>query len=108
MRSGSRFRRVKPVFLKRERPASIAVNDMPQLPIPISSLSQLPQWLSNQYANTQAVREGNTHLNFSELNGHCRAVSQWFVEVLDLSAGDRVIVQMPNGIHYPVLIMALW
>ena len=81
---------------------------MPQLPIPISSLSQLPQWLSNQYANTQAVREGNTHLNFSELNGHCRAVSQWFVEVLDLSAGDRVIVQMPNGIHYPVLIMSLW
>ena len=81
---------------------------MPHLPIPISSLSQLPQWLSNQYANTQAVREGNIHLNYSELNGHCRTVSQWFVEVLGLSAGDRVIIQMPNGVHYPVLLMALW
>ena len=81
---------------------------MSQLPLSISSLSQLPQWLSNQYANAPAVREGNTQISFSELNGHCRAVSQWFVEVLNLSAGDRVIVQMPNGAHYPVLLMSLW
>lgn len=81
---------------------------MSQLPLSISSLSQLPQWLSNQYANVPAVREGNTQISFSELNGHCRAVSQWFVEVLNLSAGDRVIVQMPNGAHYPLLLMSLW
>lgn len=81
---------------------------MSQLPLSISSLSQLPQWLSNQYANTPAVREGNTQLNFTDLNGHCRSVSQWFVEVLNLSAGDNVIVQMSNGAHYPVLLMSLW
>ena len=81
---------------------------MSQLPLSISSLSQLPQWLSNQYANTLAVREGNTQLNFTDLNGHCRSVSQWFVEVLNLSAGDNVIVQMSNGAHYPVLLMSLW
>ncbi|MGB1173359.1 MAG: AMP-binding protein [Marinobacterium sp.] len=81
---------------------------MSQLPLSISSLSQLPQWLSSQYANTPAVREGNTQLNFTDLNGHCRSVSQWFVEVLNLSAGDNVIVQMSNGAHYPVLLMSLW
>lgn len=81
---------------------------MSQLPLSISSLSQLPQWLSNQYANTLAVREGNTQLNFTDLNGRCRSVSQWFVEVMNLSAGDNVIVQMSNGAHYPVLLMSLW
>ena len=81
---------------------------MSQLPLSISSLSQLPQWLSNQYANTPAVRESNIQLNFTDLNGHCRSVSQWFVEVLNLSAGDNVIVQMSNGAHYSVLLMSLW
>ena len=81
---------------------------MPESTPRINSLAQLVQWMSNRYGNTPAVREANIQLTYSDLNNHCRNVSQWFVDVLNLSAGDRVIVQMPNGAHYPVLLMAFW
>ncbi len=65
----------------------------------------------------QAVVDSSLHpaytclgqtLTYGEVDQLSRRVASYFQKKLKLSAGDRIAVQLPNLIQYPVVVVAAW
>jgi len=65
----------------------------------------------------QAVADSSLHpaytclgqtLTYGEVDQLSRRVASYFQKKLKLSAGDRIAVQLPNLIQYPVVVVAAW
>ena len=65
----------------------------------------------------QAVADSSLHpaytclgqtLTYGEVDQLSRRVASFFQKKLKLSAGDRIAVQLPNLIQYPVVVVAAW
>ena len=54
------------------------------------------------------MREGRSSLSYDALYLNSKTVAFWLSQYLQLQPGERVIVQLPNGIHQPVVIFSLW
>ena len=76
-----------------------------------SGFENLPQLLSKaagtyskQKAFTQVMPNGmNGSLTFSQINEHSDSFAAYLREVIGLKQGDRVAVQMPNCLAYPIV-----
>jgi long-chain acyl-CoA synthetase len=76
----------------------------------ITARSLLENW-------QQAVVDSSLHpaytclgqtLTYGEVDQLSRRVASYFQKKLKLSAGDRIAVQLPNLIQYPVVVVAAW
>ena len=76
-----------------------------------SGFENLPQLLSKaagtyskQKAFTQVMPNGmNGSLSFSQIDEHADSFAAYLREVIGLKQGDRVAVQMPNCLAYPIV-----
>ena len=60
-----------------------------------------------KYANKPAFSNMGRTLTFAELDKYSAAVATWFQQNTDLQPGDRVAVQMPNVLQYPVVVFGI-
>lgn len=68
----------------------------------IHSLADLIEQSMNQYANNPAFNCIDQTLSFAEIEIKSRAFACWLQQRTDLKAGDRIVIQLPNIIQYPV------
>ena len=60
-----------------------------------------------KYSNKPAFSNMGRTLTFAELDKYSAAVATWFQQNTDLQPGDRVAVQMPNVLQYPVVVFGI-
>ena len=60
-----------------------------------------------KYANKPAFSNMGRTLTFAEVDKYSAAVAAWFQNCTDLVPGDRVAVQMPNLLQYPVVVFGI-
>ncbi len=60
-----------------------------------------------KYANKPAFSNMGRTLTFAEVDKYSAAVATWFQQNTDLQPGDRVAVQMPNVLQYPIVVFGI-
>ncbi|MCH4249524.1 MAG: AMP-binding protein [Microbacteriaceae bacterium] len=75
--------------------------DMP--PVPVSSLAERIDMACREYADRPAFTNMGTTLSFSQIGELSDAVAAYLLGELGLSKGDRVVVQMPNVLQFPII-----
>jgi long-chain acyl-CoA synthetase len=85
--------------------------EIPELPWP--HLAALGRDSAAKYADktafTQMMPNGMAaSLTYAEVERHSDAFAAYLREVAGLAAGDRVAVQMPNCLAYPVVALGVW
>ena len=85
----------------------------PEIPPPAHrSLPEMLRWAMRKYAGqiafTQCMPNGmNASLTFADVDRHSDAFAAYLREVAGMKQGDRVAVQMPNCLAYPVVAMGI-
>jgi long-chain acyl-CoA synthetase len=67
------------------------------------NLVQLFEKSCADYAERPAFTATGQTLTFAEIEQHSRAVAAWLCSATDLQPGDRVAIQLPNLVQYPVV-----
>jgi long-chain acyl-CoA synthetase len=81
-------------------------------PIPYRHLADMVRQKSERYAGrtafTQVMPNGMAGtLTYGEVDRHSDAFAAYLREELGLAAGDRVAIQMPNSLAYPVVLFGV-
>ncbi len=72
------------------------------MPTPRSSrCSSAP---ANVFADRPAFSNLGVTLTYAELERHSAAFAAWLQQHTDLKPGDRIAVQMPNVLQYPIAV----
>lgn len=79
---------------------------MIDLPHPPQTLTDFIGYVGQRYSEFSAVGCEDGSLTYAELEVMSRRLAAWFKHELDLKAGDRVMVQLPNQLNYPVVLFA--
>lgn len=100
------------IGLIEERPwiKSYGAGTSPDLPpVPFQNLAEMVSQVAARYGKQQAFTAvlpngmfGN--LSFDQLNSYADAFAVFLREQLGLQAGDRVGIQMPNSLAYPIAV----
>ena len=82
-------------------------------PIPYRNLADMARQQSRRYAAstafTQVMPNGMAGaLTYEEVDRHSDAFAAYLRETLGLSQGDRVAIQMPNSLAYPVVLFGVF
>jgi long-chain acyl-CoA synthetase len=82
-------------------------------PIPYRHLADMGRQVAAKYADriafTQVMPNGmNASLTFAEVDRHSDEFAAYLREVVGLAEGDRVAVQLPNCLVYPVVAFGVW
>ncbi|WPO98989.1 long-chain-fatty-acid--CoA ligase FadD2 [Pseudomonas sp. HR96] len=57
-----------------------------------------------RFADRPAFSNLGVTLSYAELDRHCQAFAAWLQQHTDLQPGDRIAVQMPNILQYPIAV----
>lgn len=80
---------------------------MPRFECAVSHFAELPGWLAQRYGERPAVRAAHHALSYADLELLSRRMACWLKARLVLQPGERVVLQLPNTLHFPVLFLAL-
>lgn len=58
----------------------------------------------DKYANKPAFTHEGRTITFAELDKYSAALAAWFQRHTDLKQGDRVAIQLPNILHFPIAV----
>lgn len=72
-----------------------------------NSLADLIEQTLEKYADKPAYSSLGQTLTFAEIDEKSRALAAWLQNQPELSAGDRVAIQLPNLIQYPIAAYAV-
>lgn len=75
-------------------------------PDQFSSIVDLFEESVEKYSQKPAYTNMGTTINFQELNELSRDMASFFQKTCGLKKGDRVVLQMPNLIQYPIALFA--
>lgn len=79
---------------------------MIDFPQPPQTLTGFIGYVGQRYSESSAVGCEGGSLTYADLEVVSRRLAAWFKYELDLKAGDRVMVQLPNHLNYPVVLFA--
>lgn len=77
------------------------------LPIPNISLADFIEDSLKKHSKSPAYSALGQTLSFAEIERKSRALAVWLQQYSGLNAGDRVIIQLPNLIQYPIAAYAI-
>ncbi|WP_082093558.1 AMP-binding protein [Demequina sediminicola] len=66
------------------------------------SLGDMVARAADRYQGKTAFSNLGGTLSFTELDDYCTRVASYFTNVLGLRKGDRIVIQMPNLLQYPI------
>ena len=69
---------------------------------PINSLADLIEQSLTKYADKPAFHCLGQTLSFAEIEQKSRALAIWLQQHSGLKQGDRIVIQLPNLIQYPI------
>lgn len=71
-----------------------------------SNLAQLIEHSCREFGNASAYQCLGQSLSFNEIEEKSRYLAQWFQHKTTLKQGDRIAIQLPNIIQYPIVAYA--
>lgn len=77
------------------------------IPDGLSSISDLLEQSFNKFADYPAFTCGNVSYDFAQIEEKSRALAAWLQNDSGLQAGDRVAIQLPNLIQFPIAAYAV-
>jgi len=77
------------------------------IPDGLSSISDLLEQSFNKFADYPAFTCGNVLYTFAQIEENSRALAAWLQNDSGLQAGDRVAIQLPNLIQFPIAAYAV-
>ncbi|MGH1463521.1 MAG: AMP-binding protein [Neptuniibacter sp.] len=90
----------------------IEANDgLDQLQEKIENYSRIDQLLSDQigqYSSNTAYTNMGSSITYQQLENHARNLAAFLQNSPELNSGDRVAIQLPNVLQYPVAVQAIW
>jgi long-chain acyl-CoA synthetase len=89
---------VKPIWQKRYAPETSHSIDPDQ----INSIADLFDSSVKKFASLPAYRNMGAEISFKDLDDLSRDMASYFQNTCGLKKGDRVVIQMPNLIQYPI------
>lgn len=82
-----------------------------QLQNSINSYSRIDQLLvenCQKYSDKTAYTNMGSSLTYQQLEAHARNLAAFLQNYPGLQPGDRVAIQLPNVLQYPVVVQAIW
>lgn len=82
-----------------------------QLQQKIAKYSRIDQVVSEYikpFYSSSAYTNMGSSISYEQLDEHARNLAAFLQSATDLSPGDRVAVQLPNILQYPVAVQAIW
>lgn len=70
-------------------------------------LNELFNSIFRQFGDSPAFSHSGGVISFAELDQKSRIIAGWFQQQTDLKPGDRVAVQLPNMMQYPLVMIAI-
>lgn len=70
-------------------------------------LNELFNSIFGQFGDSPAFSHSGGAISFAELDQKSRILAGWFQQHTDLKPGDRVAVQLPNMMQYPLAMIAI-
>lgn len=70
-------------------------------------LNELFDSVFRQFGDSTAFSHSGGSISFAELDQKSRILAGWFQQQLELKPGDRVAVQLPNIMQYPLVMVAI-
>ncbi|MCF2902309.1 AMP-binding protein, partial [Pseudoalteromonas sp. OFAV1] len=70
------------------------------------NLTQLIDQTCQTYAELPAYNSAGKTLTYSQIEQQSRYLAQWFQQQSNLKVGDRIAIQLPNIVDYPVVTYA--
>ncbi len=77
------------------------------IPSGLNTLADLLENSFEKFADSRSYTCGNLTLSFAEIEQKSRALACWLQHESGLQAGDRVAIQLPNLIQYPIAAYAV-
>lgn len=74
----------------------------------LESLAGLATFLADRHEHKVAVRVDRDQLTFGDLERYSISVANWMIDRLAIAPGTRIIIHLPNSVHYPIALMAAW
>jgi long-chain acyl-CoA synthetase len=71
-----------------------------------ASLGDMLQYTFNKYADKPAFSNMGHVLSFADIDRLSKQLAAYFQNELKLNKGDRIVIQMPNLLQYPVTLFA--
>lgn len=78
-----------------------------KIPSGLNTLADLLETSFEKYADSRSYTCGNLSLTFAEIEQKSRALACWLQQESGLKEGDRVAIQLPNLIQYPIAAYAV-
>uniref|UniRef100_UPI003567BF11 AMP-binding protein n=1 Tax=Pontibacterium sp. TaxID=2036026 RepID=UPI003567BF11 len=69
------------------------------------NVTDIAAWACSQYADKPAFTSLGRTLSFQELDELADAFAVYLQSYTDLEPGDRIAVQLPNIVQYPVVLL---